>query len=86
MQLFKKAYAPRATGAILSAWFGGADSAWAGLSHVMGLALFLGILTRRFRFVFVTPLVGAALLWLGAQVCSSSRDSGAAVTYDTFRK
>ena len=44
-----------------------APSAFAGLAHLTGLALFLAIVTRRFRFIFLTPLVGASLPWLGAQ-------------------
>ena len=52
--------APRVSGELIAAWLGGAESAFAGLAHLTGLALFLAIVTRRFRFIFLTPLVGAS--------------------------
>uniref|UniRef100_A0A7S3NQW0 Uncharacterized protein n=1 Tax=Aureoumbra lagunensis TaxID=44058 RepID=A0A7S3NQW0_9STRA len=60
--------AQRMTSQLVMDSLGGADAAWAALTHVAGLTLFLLVVTRRVRFVFLTPLVCVGLLWLLAQV------------------
>ena len=58
---------PSFTGSLASSAFGGPDAAWAALSHVFGLSLFLLVLTKRVKFLLLTPLVVAALFYLAAQ-------------------
>jgi len=57
---------------LISEWvmraLGGVDAAWAALTHVAGLTLFMLVLTRRLRFGLITPLVCLSLLWLTAQL------------------
>ena len=37
------------------------------------------VLTRRFRFLWLTPVVGAAIAYLGAQALGEFEDAGAAL-------
>lgn len=60
--------AQRVTSQLVMDSLGGVDAAWAALTHVAGLTLFMLVLTRRLRFVFLTPLVCLSLLWLTAQL------------------
>lgn len=60
------------TGSLASSAFGGPDAAWAALLHVFGLSLFLLVLTKRVKFLLLTPLVVAALFYLAAQTLSTT--------------
>ena len=60
--------AQRLFGDLVASSFGGAAGAWAALTHVAGLTLFLLVLTRRVTFLILTPLVFASVLYLTAQL------------------
>ena len=66
--------AQRFTSQLVMESLGGADAAWAALTHVAGLTLFLLVVTRRVRFVFLTPLVCICLFWLLAQLWNKNQN------------
>lgn len=67
--------AQRFAGDAVAASFGGAEAAWAALTHVAGLTLFLLVLTRRVSFLLWAPLVGLTLLYLTAQLAPEGKTS-----------
>lgn len=66
--------AQRLTSQLVMDSLGGVDAAWAALTHVAGLTIFMLVLTRRLRFVILTPLVCLSLLWLTAQLWDDEDD------------